>query len=250
MLILLVIPTIAVAQSDYVPFAEADRSIARLENEGKVFDSLRKEYQHKLVFNLIYGQRGIARSSRSAEPDTVTFVDFADRRSIYGIGIGYYVRPRLYIGAEISFLMLPREQEISSVSFGANGLTAEGRGNGGAEMNLRLITQYFLKQDGFTRPYVRLALGRVNLAARGGEISVQGGQRDGELNEIDSKLGSLQVAGGVNHRASPGFAIDWYLGYTATNQIAPVGGIVSTGGWNTALSLQFILNPRNRQKTK
>ena len=242
-------PFLAFSQSDYKPFAEAEKSIGRLENEQKVYDSLRRDYHRKWTLNFIYGQRGISAENRRLGPDTLTFADFTSRRSFYGLGGGYFVKPNLMLTAEMTILILPMQQDISSFSFGANGISVEGRGNGGVEINIKLGARYFFRQNKPTRPYAGIALGRVNLIAKGGEISINGSSRNDTLEEAEVQMMSTSFIGGITHRASPGFMLDFNLGYALARENQPIGGITGTGGWTSSLALQFILNPKTKSKT-
>ncbi len=238
--------TVAIGQSRPTPFSEARRAVASSEQEAVLKDSLRKAYKGKWTLDFAYGQRFILSSNKSSVEDTITFADFTKFRSFFGAGFGYFLKDNLHLGFNFNFGLLPREQEINSLTIGGtNGISVEGQGNGGALLNFNLGAKYYFNAKRYTRPYVGMELGTMRLLAKGGSVnfSFNSGRED-NIDELRASLGVAQLLLGITHRAAPGFMLDFNVGYTGTSKGDPVGGITSANGVTTSISLQFILNPR------
>ena len=224
------------------PFGEADKAIAALENAPVVWDSLRSSYQNHWLISVSYGQRFISANNRTEAIDTISNVDFTSKRAFYGLGIGYHVSKRFYIGVDIDFLILPKTQEIVSFSRG----TGSGRGGGGLLLSTKLSAKYYFHLWKYSSIYTEVSVGRERIIARGGEVSFSfwsGSQSD--LNSQDANLLSGSFSVGVSHRMSPRSMIDFNLGYVHTTFTGPIGGIISPGGLNSSLSLIFFIKPKN-----
>ena len=241
----------SMAQNRPAPFAEARKAIAHLESQQESIDSLRNIYKGRFTLDFTYGQRYILPYNQT-DPDTITFTDFAARKSFYGIGLGYFINRVLFVQLGLDFQILPRNQVINSISFGGGGISGSGSGNGGIMINPHVGAQYYFKEWGkYTRPYAGLVLGAMNLKAAGGDInfsSAGGGVDQDGLGELSSRFGSAKVLFGFNTRPAPNLMLDFNVGYSHTSRGDPIGGIKSPGAISASFSMQFILNPRKETK--
>lgn len=231
------------AQERPAPFQEADKAMAAIEYERSHKNDTLLKSEKIWSINFTYGQRYISAESRSDLPDTITSVDFTDRKAYFGLGAGYRISKRVSTSFGIAATFLPRNQVIA---FGSNG-TGRGEGNGGLILDIKGGLKYAIAVWGSTRLHAGLELGVTNLIAKGGEVtfSFLSGRTD-EISTRRARLSSAQVLSGVAHRFSPGFMADLSLGYTHTSETESIGGIVSAAGFTTALTLQFLLNPKEK----
>ncbi|MEL6560111.1 MAG: hypothetical protein AAFQ94_18115 [Bacteroidota bacterium] len=245
MLIILLIMSDAVMSQTFErpkPFGEADKAIAALENEPIIRDSLRRSYQKHWLIGVSYGQRFISANNRSDVIDSITNVDFTSKRAFYGLGVGYHISKRLYIGLDIEFLILPKTQEIVSFSGG----TGSGQGGGGLLLGTKLSGKYFFHLWKYSSIYTEVSIGRERIIARGGEVTFSfSSGRQSDINSLDANLLSGSLAVGIAHRMSPVSMIDFNLGYVHTSFTGPIGGITSPGGLSSSLSLIFFIKPKN-----
>jgi len=226
-----------IAQTKPSPFSEASRAISSLENESKVFDSLKRVYNKRVTLNFTYGQRFLLDSDISSLRDTITNADFTSRRSLWGLGSSYFIKDHWSVGIELNFTILPKEQEIDFSTF-------SGSGNGGVAISIGLSSKYYFKKTELLRPYVGVVIGSTTLRALGGEGSLSGGQT---TTELTSRLRSAQIQAGFGYRVSPGLILDYNLGFTRTSKTELIGGVTSYGGIMTSLTFQFVLNHKNDQ---
>ncbi|MEO1255484.1 MAG: hypothetical protein AAFY41_11480 [Bacteroidota bacterium] len=235
----------SIAQGRPAPFSEARKAIASIENEPKIRDSLKRCYKKRWLLDFHYGQKFISASNQTAKPDTITLTDFTQKRGFFGVGGSYFLKDKLLIGGAISFLILPREQEINSFS----GSGGSGTGSGGLSINFELFGKYYFREWGFTRPYVSVGFGRYQLIAKGGsvEFSFSSGQSQ-DIGELNAQVPAASISSGISHRLAPGSMLDLKVGYTITPKTDPIGGITSPGGISTSLTLSFILNPKGKDK--
>ncbi|MEM8567135.1 MAG: hypothetical protein AAGF85_11780 [Bacteroidota bacterium] len=239
----------AVGQYGNSIYSEARKATAAFENQQRVHDSLKTIYIGRWTLDLTYGQRFISASNKAAIPDTVTFTDFTEKRSFFGLGVGYFIASNFQLGLGLNITFLPKKQEITSISFGSGGITAEGGGSGGLITNLTLAAKYFFTKWKYTKPYVSVELGTVNATAKGGKgILNLSNPRDDIVNKLSARYAIGNVLLGVNHRATPVFMLDFNIGYSMTPNQEPIGGIVSPGGITTSATMRFILNPRKTPK--
>lgn len=226
------IPFFGLSQSRPVPFSESSRAIEALRKEPFVLDSLKRVYKEKFTLNFSYGQRFLLSSDISSLPDTITNADFTDRRSFYGLGVGYFIKDRWSADLSLSFTILPKDQEFNTATF-------EGSGNGGVAINIGVLSRYYFLEKELLRPYVSLYLGTTSLRAVGGEGSLFGGQ---DVTTLSSRLMAAQLSVGFGYRLSPGLILDYNIGLTKTSRTNLIGGVTSYGGITTSLNMQFVLN--------
>lgn len=232
-----------IGQSNSLPPSEARRAIEALEREPIIQDSLMRVYAGKWTLGFNYGLRFIGPENQTDQPDTITFADFNDSRSVFGLQLGRFMSSRFHLELAMEILVLPREQEIQNVQFNSGGIDVEAQGNGGAMLNWGIRSKYyFVGHDKLTRPYVSALVGVLNAKAVGGEggfSSTQG--QFNNMNEITERYGYLQTTLGITHRVSPASMFNFNMGYTIANRSDPIGGITSPGGFTTNVSLLFIL---------
>lgn len=234
--------------SVYVPFAEAERAIAFVENRPKIIDSLKHIYAKRWTIGAMYGQRFITKANVANDSDTITLSDFTDERSFFGLEGGYFITKNIQVLLAMDILPLPKKQEITSLSFGGpNGIAAEGRGSGGAMVNVGIGGKYFFNVAPYTRIYSGLKLGAIRAVAVGGEGGFTSGQ--GQFQETTRLIRNYNygnVLFGFTHRLSPCFVVDFSMGYLHATSSRNIGGIVSPGGITSTLTFQFIIGKGNR----
>ncbi|OJJ22471.1 hypothetical protein BKI52_07255 [marine bacterium AO1-C] len=226
------------------PLTRAERAVAEFEQAPRILDSLTKVYKKRWSAGILYGQQFVASFNQAPTPDTITFADFMGHRAFFGLEGSYFVTNRLQLLAGFSVLLLPRNQEIGSIVVnGSNGTQIEGKGSGGAMINLGLGGKYFLISQGFTRPYIGGKLGAIRAVAKGGKGGVTFGQgRFQEVSERKESYGYLGLSAGFTYRPVLGLMFDFNLGYLYTNQSDNIGGIVSPGGLTGTVTLHFMIN--------
>ena len=232
--------------TDYKPLSEADKAIAAIENAPIIYDSLRKVYKNRWSIGVVYGQRFISASNKTARLDTVTFNDFTSRRSFWGISGSRFISKNIQISLASNFTIYPRRQNINSISFGgANGLQVSGSGNGGALVNFSFGGKYIFMENKFTRPYLGLKLGLIRAIAKGGVggFNAASGQFQ-EIVEQNTNFGYADLNIGFIHRMSPASMLDFNLGYQIASNSEEIGGITSPGGFNASISLHIIINAK------
>ncbi len=231
----------------YVPFAEAKKAMEAIENAPKIYDSLNRVYKKRWNVGLAYGQRFITKANFAGTPDTITFTDFTSKRSFFGLEGGYFLTSRLQVSLALDILLLPKEKEVKSVSFGSGGIQVEGSGSGGAMLNVGIGSRYFLNVAPLSRLYAGLKLGRLKAVAEGGDggFTLAQGQFK-ETTRLTSSYNYGNVLLGLTHRLSPGFIVDFNMGYLHASKSKPVGGILSPAGITSTLTLQFIIGKGNR----
>lgn len=231
----------------YEPFAEAKKAMGASESEPKMYDSLNRVYHKRWTIGLAYGQRFITKANYADAPDTITFTDFTSRRSFFGLEGGYFLTSRLQVSLALDMLLLPREQEVNSFSFGSSGIQVEGSGSGGAMLNVGVGSKYFFNVAPLTRFYSGLKLGRINTVAEGGTGGFTAGSgRYQETTRLTRSYSYGNATFGFTHRLSPGFMVDFNLGYLHASRSELAGGILSPGGITSTLTLQLIIGKGNR----
>jgi len=234
------------AQSDYVRFSEADKAIAAIENKPAIIDSLKSICKGKYLVRLTFGNQFISKTNQTPSPDTITFADFSEKHSYFGVGAAYYFSSKFYAGMNVKFMMLPKDQDISSISFNGGGISGSGKGSGGAIVAVNLMAKYAIHQWKHNHLYLATELGTMNLLAKGGTVdfnSVNGSENN--INEQKIRLKTAQLITGISNRVSPGMMLDFNLGYQLSSKTEPIGGITSVGGLNTSISVYLILNHQN-----
>ena len=226
------------------PLTRAEKAIAAFESRPRILDSLTQVYQKRWSVGILYGQQFISSFNHAAHPDTITFADFTSRRAFFGVEGSHFITNRWQLSAGFSLLLLPRNQEIGAIVVnGANGTQIEGKGSGGAMLNFGLGTKYFLQSQAFTRLYLGVKLGRIQALAKGGKGGVTFGQgRFQEVNERKENYGYVNLSTGFTHRPVPGLMLDFNIGYLYTKQSESIGGMMSPGGFNSSLTLHFMIN--------
>ncbi|MDW3191573.1 MAG: hypothetical protein R8G66_04390 [Cytophagales bacterium] len=241
--LLLMAGLFSVAQSrEYVPFSEATNAIRMLEQEPIIKDSLKRIYIDRVTLGFTFGQRFISGSNKTERPDTITFTDFSDRRGFIGLEIGYFLKDQLQISMSGDLLMLPKEQEISSVQFGGNGISIEGEGSGGAMITIGIEGRYIFKEKELSRPYVKLEAGFIRALAVGGEggFSVGQGQFQNQR-ELRESYRYLQPGIGFAHRMARQAMLEFNLSYLiSADRSRNIGGITSPGGITASIGFHFV----------
>lgn len=242
-LVLMCAVTALKAQERPVPFSEADKAMAIVEKQKTDRDSMIISYDRIWSVDFTFGQRYISSEGRSDIPDTITTVDFADRKSFYGLGASYSPSNRWTTGIRISATFIPRNQVISNITIGSNGISGEGQGNGGLILDLTGYAKYTVINWGTNRIHAGVELGAINLIARGGEVSFSAfSGRNENIRTRRARLFSAQLLTGFTHRFSPVLMSDISLGYTHTSETESIGGIIAARGFTSSISLKFILN--------
>lgn len=231
------------------PYQEARKAIQTWEKAPAIERSLKGVYEKRWTLGMVYGQRFILDASQADAPDTITFSDFTDRRSFFGLEIAYFINNRWQVGVALNVLFLPKEQSISSISIGGpNGIDVEGQGNGGGMLNLGVTGRYFLVNASATRPYFGVKVGQIRAIAEGGTggFTFNRGQFQETQRLTETyPYGNLMV--GFTHRLTLGFMIDLNAGYLHASSSSNIGGIVSPGGITTTLTLQIIVGAKSRR---
>lgn len=234
--------------AEYIPFAEAFKSIEELEKRPFLIDSLKKVYKNRWTIGLEYGKRFVSNSSRSNLPDTITLTDFASKKSLIGLEGGYFVSEDIQVFLAMDFMSLPKNQTITSLTIGGpNGIQAEGSGSGGAMVNVGIGGKYFFNIGVFTRIYSGLKLGIIKAVAEGGSggFTLTQGQYQQTIRQSRNyNYGNILF--GIAHRLSPKLMIDFNMGYLHASRSKNLGGIISPGGITSTLALQFIIGKGNR----
>lgn len=231
----------------HVPFAEAEKAIALTEKRPKIFDSLKHVYNKRWTIGPSYGQRFITEANLANNPDIITFTDFASRRSFFGLEAGYFITSRLQVSLAFDILPLRKEKNIDNISFGNNGIRADGSGSGGAMLNGGIGAKYFFNVAPFTRLYAGLKLGKIKAVAEGGEGGFTSGQ--GQFQNTTRLIRTYNYGNallGLTHRLSPGFMVNFNIGYLHASNSETMGGILSPGGITSTLTLQFIIGKGNK----
>lgn len=244
LVLVLVMSTYALqAQSKGEPFYEARRAIKALEDEPYIKDSLRSIYAKKWTLGLVLGKRYISGNYQSNEPDTVTFADFSETNTYLGFELGYFLSDRIRLHFALDGMLLPVEEEFGTIMFGGpDGISVEGRGSGGALINLGVGMQYYLAKKSATRPFVGLQVGVVIAVAKGGTggFTLSRGRFE-DLRTDTERFGAAELSLGLSHRFTPVFITQCKVAYRQTNLADEIGGIESPGGPSISLQLQFVL---------
>jgi len=234
----------AQTQREYVPFSEAKRAIESVERAPIIQDSLKRIYQDRWTIGFVYGQRFLSAGSEASVPDTITFSNFTNKRSSFGLQLGYFIANRLQAAFTADLLLLPREQNIGTVQVGGpNGIQVDGSGNGGAMVNLGIGGHYYLLNKAITRPYGSLKVGFIRAIAEGGTggFTLQQG-RFQETTRLEQSYGYIQPGFGIAHRLAPGSMLDLHVGYLISPDTSDnIGGITSPGGIYASLTFQIII---------
>lgn len=245
------LPGLSLAQDKNAlsPYQEARKAIKTLEKSSSVERSLKKVYEKRWTLGMVYGQRFILGANQADAPDTITFSDFTDRRSFFGLEIGYFVNNRWQVGVAFDVLFLPKEQSISSITVGGpNGIDVEGQGNGGGMLNLGVVGRYFLVNTSATRPYLGLKVGQIYSLVEGGTggFTLNRGQFQ-ETQRLTATYSYGNLTLGFTHRLTLGFMVDLNAGYLHASSSSNIGGIMSPGGVTTTLTLQIIVGAKSRR---
>ena len=231
------------------PYQEARKAVEAWEKAPGVERSLKGVYEKRWTLGMVYGQRFILEANQANDPDTITFSDFTDRRSFFGLEIAYLINNRLQVGVALDVLFLPKEQSISSIMIGGpNGIDIEGQGNGGGMLNLGVIGRYFLVNASATRPYLGVKVGQIRAIAEGGTggFTFNRGQFQ-ETQRLTETYPYGNLTLGFTHRLTLGFMIDLNAGYLHASTSSNLGGILSPGGVTTTLTLQIIVGAKSRR---
>jgi hypothetical protein len=227
------------------PFSEANKAMAALKNEPLIIDSLKRVYKRRWTIGVAYGQRFLADQGRSADPDKITFTDFTDVRSFFGVEGGYFITSRFHLSLAFDILLLPKKQGISNISIGGDGIQAEGSGSGGAMTNIGFGSKYYFPISAHDRLYLGLKIGRLKAIAEGGIggfNSSQGQFRETIRLSRNYTYGNPTI--GYTHRITPGFMVDFNAGYLYATDSENIGGMLSPEGITSTLTLQFIIGKR------
>jgi hypothetical protein len=229
---------------EYVPFAEAKRAIELAKRAPIIQDSLKRIYQDRWTIGFAYGQRFLSADSEASIPDTITFSDFTNKRSSFGLQLGYFITNRLQAAFTADLLLLPREQNIGTVQVGGpNGIQVDGSGNGGAMVNLGIGGHYYLLNKATTRPYGSFKAGFVRAVAEGGTggFTLQNG-RFQETTRLSHSYRYVQPGIGITHRWVPGSMIDFHVGYLISLSSSDnIGGITSPEGIYGSITFKIMI---------
>ncbi len=232
---------------EYVPFSEATKAIKKLGEEPIVKDSLKRIYHGKITLGFIFGRRHISGENKAGSPDTVTFTDFNDKRGFIGLELGYFIEDRWQLVLSGDLLILPKEQDISSIQFGGSGgISVEGQGSGGAMITVGIEGRYFFHEQSLTRPYAKLETGMVRAVAIGGEGGFTFGQGQFQNRRERRELYRyLQPGFGVSHRMARQAILDFNLSYLfSADRSRNIGGIESPGGITGTISFHFVFGDK------
>ena len=114
-------------------------------------------------------------------------------------------------------------------------------------VNVGIGGKYFFNVAPFTRLYSGLKLGVIRAVAEGGEGGFTLGQ--GQFQETTRLTRTYKYGNalfGLTHRLSPGFMVDFNIGYLHASNSDSVGGILSPGGITSTFTLQFIIGKGNK----
>jgi hypothetical protein len=229
---------------EYVPFADTKKAMTAIARAPIIRDSLKRVYQNRWTIGFVYGQRFLSADSEASIPDTITFSDFTNRRSSFGLQLGYFITNRLQVAFTADFLLLPREQNVDTLQVGGpNGVRVNGSGNGGAMVNLGIGGHYYLLNKTITRPYGSFKAGFIRAVAEGGTggFTRQRG-RFQETTRLSHSYGYIQPGIGITHRWAPGSMIDFHVGYLISSGSSDnIGGITSPEGVYGSLTFQIII---------
>ncbi|GEM_PF-6426311 len=237
----------ALAQENYSTNSQALRIVKENQERESKKDSLKSVFKGKWTLNVGFGNRYINGSNLSDQIDTVLFADFSDISGALNFGAGKFVTKRFWLNTDITITIPKRDQEITSFSFGNNGLSVEGEGSGGLMLGVSFIGKYYLKEWKHSRFYIGGGLGALNLRAKGGEISFSASNgQNMNLEEASSRYLSTEILTGLTLRPSQILLFDAEFGYNFTTTDEPIGRIISPGGFTTAFTLSFILNANKK----
>jgi hypothetical protein len=245
---LIVNKTVQAQELFYEPFSEAEKAISAKENAPIILDSLKRVYKDRWTVGLTYGQRFISRNNRSTVPDTLTFADFTTKRSFFGLQSTYFISNRTQLTLSAELMLLPREQEITTIQINSNGIDVEGQGNGGALLTIGVGARYYILDKSKTRPYAGIQVGTISARAKGGTGGF-GTFRGGfeEIVERNQTFPYASIMGGVALRITPGLMFDFNIGYTGSRNSDNIGGITSPGGITSSLTMQFVIGARKNR---
>jgi hypothetical protein len=236
--------------SGYIPFSpssDARKTIEELENRPEIIDSLRRVYDQRWTIGMSFGQRFVSKDNRTSIPDTITFADFSSKSAFFGLEGGYFLSSRFQITAAVDVLLLPKLQQINNVVIGSNGIQADGYGSGGAMINFGVGGKYHFHLSPYSRLYSGVKLGRIKAVVEGGTGGFSQSQgRFQETKRFSSNYAYLNGTFGITHRFTPGFMIDFNLGYLMATNSQNIGGMLSPGGITSTLSLQFFIGKGNK----
>ena len=124
---------------------------------------------------------------------------------------------------------------------GPDGISVEGRGSGGALINMGLGMQYYFCKRSLTRPFVGLQLGVVVAAAKGGTggFTLSRGRFE-DIRTNTERFGTAELSVGLSHRFTPVFVTQFKVAYRQTNLADEIGGIKSHGATSEYLQLQLV----------
>ncbi len=231
----------SMAQSKPEAFSEAKKALASLDLDRKKFDSLSTLYEGRWSISWNISQRFLTADSK-ASIDTTTFSDFTASHLYYEIGGGFFPKPNIQITANLGLAIMPRDQEISDISFGSNGISAEAQGSGGLIFVYSAGAKYLFKSNSRSSPYVEVKLSRPNIIAKGGTARISGGSRDDNFNRLSNRLYSGELGFGMITRPNPGLMLDFNVHYFRSTKGQSIGGIDNYTGLSFGLGMHFIIN--------
>lgn len=200
-----------------------------------------KSYKQHISFAITLGRWQQAESSRT-EFDTATFVDIAKSHFIIGIQVEYNFTERLSAFADANIVSIPKDQSISTITIGPNGVQATGSGHGGIVIPYGTGMRYAFPHGNF-RPFVAAAMGFTYIHAEGGTGS--GGPFKGVTQNITKKIETVftyRLCSGFDYRMSGTVSFRISTSYFMSNRIDPEAGSINAfRGLSIMTGLAFVL---------
>lgn len=222
-------------------FSEARRALASLDSDQRRFDSLSSLYDGRWSIYWNISQRFLTADSK-ASIDTTTFSDFTGSHLYYELGGGFFPISNVQITANIGLAIMPRDQEIRNISFGPDGISAEGQGSGGAILVSSAGAKYLFKNNSRSTAYVSAKISRSSIIAKGGTSSISGGSRDDDFRRLSDRLYAGELGLGLITRMNPGLILDFNTHYFRSSKGQSIGGIDNYTGLSFGLGMHFIIN--------
>jgi hypothetical protein len=201
-----------------------------------------KVVNKSFAFSLQYGYFDLLNNSVISNSESFLQVD--DHHGMFNFIFEYYAYENLAFQFKPGFLIIPKEQNINSISFNENGIEASGSGKGGIIFPVTFgAKKTFLNR--LVRPYISASAGIVHINIGSGEMS--GSILNPETKKDMYKEFSFlwNVGTGIQWRLGKVVRFDLGVNYYGTpNFKENIADIQSFSGMQFFGGMNFILNPK------
>lgn len=177
--------------------------------------------------------------------DSLTLVDLAKYHLMFGVQLEYNFTPSIATFIETELMIIPKEQNINSISWGGGqGVNVKASGKGGIVIPYGIGFKYSFEKNKI-RPFLSASGGRTYIYLGGGKASGGIGSISKTITKRKESPWRYTFGGGLDARMAPQVSFRFYTGYCFGSSLEPpMGSITNFEGLSIQLGLVFILSKK------